>query len=79
MCSNRWVGFPGLVAPIRLAWILHPTGRIRPSTDGTPANAKLMSGREAGRVLAAHLLSLVSVWRVLLAQGECWSEIETQA
>ena len=38
-----------------------------------------MSGREAGRVLAAHLLSLVSVWRVLLAQGECWSEIETQA
>ena len=29
--------------------------------------------------LAACLLSLVSIWCLLFAQGECWPEIETQA
>ena len=28
---------------------------------------------------AAYLLSLVSIWCLLFAQGECWPEIETQA
>ncbi|EEG26072.1 hypothetical protein CORMATOL_02389 [Corynebacterium matruchotii ATCC 33806] len=28
---------------------------------------------------AACLLSLVSIWCLLFAQGECWPEIETQA
>ena len=38
-----------------------------------------MLGREAGRVLAAHLLSLISIWPILLAQEKYWPEIETQA
>ena len=42
---------------------------------GILAKASLVPGRD----LAAYLLSLVSVWCALLAQGECWSEIETRA
>ena len=57
------------------AWVLILVGGFGPLMEGTLAKAGLVSGRD----LTAGVLSLVSVWCVLLSQGECWSEIETQA
>ena len=42
---------------------------------GILVKASLVSGRD----LAAYLLSLVSIWRTLLSQGEYWFKTRVQA
>ena len=62
-----------------LAWFLRVGGLNLPVGCGTQAKAKPELDQGFGRALAACVLSLVSVWCALLAQGECWPEIETRA
>lgn len=61
---------------IHLVWV--GAHSIPFEVDPKP-KATLMLSRRIGLDLAACLLSLVSVWPVLLVQEKCWPEIETQA
>ena len=56
-------------------WVLMLVGGFGPLMEGILAKVGLVPGRD----LAAGVLSLVFVWRVLLSQGECWSEMRVQA
>ena len=66
-CKNAELGFWFVVGVFPGAYGLAGCGIL--------AKASLVPGRD----LAAYLLSLVSVYRPLFSQGECWSETETQA
>jgi len=62
-----------------LAWFLRVGGLNLSVGRGTQAKTKPELDQGCGWTLAAYLLSSVSIWCRLLAQGEYWPEIETQA